>query len=676
MKKSIRIISIVLSVLMIAGVFSFAAVTSSAAPTAQSTASSNEYGLPENVEGGLILHCWCWSFNSIKDNMEQIAKAGYAAVQTSPINKVLEGDDGGMKIYGSDADGKWYYQYQPVDYTIGNYQLGTEAEFKAMCEVAHSYGVKVIVDVVANHTTGYKAAVADSLKNIEGGLYHNYNGGSDPDSRKSVTQWYNGLPDVNTQNPNYQQLILNFLKTAVADGADGFRYDTAKHIELPDDDASYAGNFWPTVLDNGSSFQYGEVLQGSNSTQIASSRIGDYAKIMHVTASSYGYTIRKYLYDTSGLSGTDADGASGLSGYGVSNVDYDRLVTWVESHDTYANGDRVYEPGLSSYWLTNEQIRRGWAIITARGDTTSLFFSRPKNSSPSDDSDRDDSTIWGDNVIGASGDDNYFNPETVAINRFHNAMIGEPSTMVNLRTDIGRKQFIMISRGTRGAVIVNSGDKELVVDHTTALAEGTYTDVAHGGKFISKDGKLTGTVAPGQVVVLWDDPDYYRNSTEPETEPVTEPEPAPRTTVKLSKTSASVYRAGTVRIKATVKNGVGKTTYKSSNSSVAKVSTSGKVTALKKGTATITVKNNGVSKSFKVTVKNPSLKKTKTTLKVKGKYTISIVGKVGKATFKSSNKKIATVTSAGKIVAKKKGSATITVSTNNGFKLKFTVKVK
>ena len=44
-------------------------------------------------------------------------------------------------------------QYQPINYKIGNYQLGTRDEFIEMCNEAHKYGVKVIVDVVINHMT-------------------------------------------------------------------------------------------------------------------------------------------------------------------------------------------------------------------------------------------------------------------------------------------------------------------------------------------------------------------------------------------------------------------------------------------------------------------------------------------------------------------------------------------
>ena len=147
------------------------------------------------------------------------------------------------------------------------------------------------------------------------------------------------------------------------------------------------------------------------------------------------------------------------------------------------------------------------------------------------------------------------------------------------------------------------------------------------------------------------------------------------TTVTLKNAPKALYVKCTAQINATVKNAKGTTTYKSSNTKIAKVSASGKITALKKGTATITVTNNGVSKSFKITVKNPKLNKTKKTLKKGKKFTLKITGGIGKAKFTSNNKKVATINKKGKITAKKKGTATITVKTN-GMKLKCTITVK
>ena len=495
-KKSNIFVSLLLAAALMLSIFAGLGVSASAEDGAQQSSPLNEHGLVENVEGGAILHCWCWSFNSIKENMEKIAGAGYSAVQTSPINGIFDGDDG-MEIWG---DGKWYYSYQPTNYNIGNYMLGTENEFKAMCDTAESYGVKVIVDVVANHTTPSKNYVDSSLKNISGGLYHG-DLGSSTDTREWVTQWYDGLPDVNTQNKNYQNVILNFLKKAVQDGADGFRYDTAKHIELPDDNAKYASDFWPTVLDNGSVYQYGEVLQGTNSSEVKAARLPDYAQIMHVTASSYGNTIRDYFLNNTGTART-------LKNYNAEGAASDRLVTWVESHDTYANGETPNNV-VSSYWLTNDQIRIGWAMIAARSDTTCLFFSRPYGSKASTVQNRNNSPIWGTNKLGAAGDDNYFHPEVTAVNKFRNAMIGESETLENISGPEGSKRYLMITRGTRGAVIINNSSTDLELNKATTIVKGTYTDLAHGSEFISNNGMLTGVVKAGEIAVIYDAEDKY-----------------------------------------------------------------------------------------------------------------------------------------------------------------------
>ena len=148
-----------------------------------------------------------------------------------------------------------------------------------------------------------------------------------------------------------------------------------------------------------------------------------------------------------------------------------------------------------------------------------------------------------------------------------------------------------------------------------------------------------------------------------------------KTTVNLSKTSATLYVKGTMNIKPIVKNGKGKTTFKSSNPKVAKIDSKGKVTGLKVGKARITVTNNKVSKNFNVIVKNPKLNKTRLTLKVKNSYILKITGKIGKAVFTSANKKIITVNSLGKVIAKKKGKTTVIVKTN-GVTLKCNIVVK
>ncbi|MBR5436969.1 MAG: alpha-amylase, partial [Muribaculaceae bacterium] len=127
---------------------------------------------PASFANKTILHAWSWSFKTIADNMRQIADAGYDFVQTSPANTCFVGDNGGMALMSKPGDevmGKWYYYYQPTDWKIGNYMLGTRDDFKAMCDSARHYGVKVLVDVLPNHVAIDHTAVKESLDNAVGG---------------------------------------------------------------------------------------------------------------------------------------------------------------------------------------------------------------------------------------------------------------------------------------------------------------------------------------------------------------------------------------------------------------------------------------------------------------------------------------------------------------------------
>ena len=478
MKKIMKIIAVAA---LAAVTLTSACITSTGAAQVQTQSAGAKYGLTANIRDGAILHAWSWSFNTIKENLELIAESGYTSVQTSPINKIIEGENGGLQLYGK---GKWYYQYQPTMYTIGNYQLGTLEEFKAMCAEADKYGIKIIVDAVVNHCTSTRSAISDEIINLPGGGLHPLLEIEKWGSRYQVTQGkLSGLWDLNTQNPAVQQMILSYLKDCVAAGADGFRYDAAKHIELPDDvpedGHDFAGNFWNVILDNGSEFQYGEILQGE------SDRIADYAKLMSVTASAFGETLRKELNEGTLRS-------SILNKVSAKNVDRSQMVSWVESHDNYCGG--------KTYLIDNKAIRYGWAVVGA-GESTPLFFSRPDGSSTTNQ--------WGNNKIGPRGDSNFFHPEVVAVNHFRNATVGESVKRTNLKDANGKtdSRLLMIQRGDKGAVIVNMTDSDYTVNASCNTAAGEYTDEVSGSKFTVSDGKMTGTVKAGAIAVVYNRPE-------------------------------------------------------------------------------------------------------------------------------------------------------------------------
>lgn len=131
--------------------------------------------------------------------------------------------------------------------------------------------------------------------------------------------------------------------------------------------------------------------------------------------------------------------------------------------------------------------------------------------------------------------------------------------------------------------------------------------------------------------------------------------------VSISKRSVSLYRKQTVRL--TVKStSVSVPKWKSNKKSVASVDQKGVVTAVKNGSAIITVTVDGVSKSCEVTVKKPVVKFVESEITMaKGearKVNVS-VSSGNKPVFSSSNSSIASVDENGVISANEPGKAYI-----------------
>lgn len=199
---------------------------------------------------------------------------------------------------------------------------------------------------------------------------------------------------------------------------------------------------------------------------------------------------------------------------------------------------------------------------------------------------------------------------------------------------------------------------EQVNEHLTAAINGLVKKEKPVEPVVTPDVKPT--VTPG------------KNETKPTATPT--PVVKPGITAKVSQ----VYVGKKATIKVTKTKVTGKVTFKSSNKKVATVNSKGVITGKKAGKAVITVKVGKYTKKLTVKVKKPSFKLVKSSAKLKkGKKTIIKVkaAPVSKVTYKTSNKKVATVNSKGVVTAKKKGTAKITVKCN-GITKTFKVTVK
>lgn len=448
---------------------------------------------PKVTNTDVILHAWSWNLDTIAKNMKAIADAGFTMVQTSPVQPHYNPTGVNKKLFdASGKEGNWYYYYQPTAWSIGNASIGTKVDMQTLLDSAKKYGVRVIVDVLPNHTAFDIDAVKDEFIKAVGGsskLYHS--SGLTPirdynDRFQCTLQGTGGLPDVNTENPDFQKYYMQFVNELLKMGVRGFRYDTAKHIGVHSDPVDKeagvtVNDFWDVAtgrkavkgvklaLPYDSLFVYGEILQDKNVPE------AEYADYMGMTASGYGHKLREALEKHS-VKGFD------LKDWG-SEMAPEFLTSWVESHDTYANAHE-------SAHLSDGQIRNGWVFITARQNATPLFFSRPAGRTPDN--------YWGNNIMGARGNDEFMHPEVKAVNLFRRQMNGQPEDLQTSESG----SVILVSRGTKGAAIINIGDFASFVDLPTTLPSGTYRDKVYNREFKVKNGRLKGMVAPNRSYII------------------------------------------------------------------------------------------------------------------------------------------------------------------------------
>lgn len=413
------------------------------------------YGLPSKIQQGVILHCFNWKYSDITANLNNIAAAGFTAVQTSPAQSNYNGQTA------------WHTLYRPRDTQIGPNSLGTEADLATLCAEAHKLGIKVIVDVVANHTDGALDWVADFWKNTD--LYHTLGAVSNWNDRYQVTHGEIGMKDLKTEDSRVQDKFKTYIQALKAIGVDGCRFDAAKHIGLP----SEGDNFWPAVIDT-TMYNYGEILDNTGGND--ATLLPEYLKYISITDSPYG---------TNNLLGSAKNGQATSFGGGNYAFSYNttRLVYWGESHDTYCNS------GGMSDGVSQEVVDRAYAIAASHNNIPALYFSRPTSSTgPAAQA----------GVIGST----HFTSASVAeVNKFHNAMDGKP----DYYTASG--SVASSTRKNGGAIVVNfAGSGYVTIANGGGYATpGTYTDRVSGNTFTVTSSTISGTTNSTGIAVLYND---------------------------------------------------------------------------------------------------------------------------------------------------------------------------
>ena len=412
----------------------------------------NKYGLKDNIQDGVILHCFDWTLADIQEEIPNIAKAGFTAVQTSPVHE------------RAGKGSVWYDVYRPYDFKIGN-GLGTEADLKALCAKAHEYGVKVIVDVVANHTD--YSNVAARLLDLS--LYHQLGHGIDWNNRNDVTHGEIGMKDLDTNNPTVQAIIKQYIQDLKACGVDGVRWDAIKHIGLPSEGDSFMQN----VVDQ-EMYNYGEILDntGGNDKIL----FPEYQTYMSITDNGYG----------NGFANSFAGGSinESVGNFNQRNAKTEKLVYWGESHDTYAND------GGESKEKSQNVIDRAYAVVAGNNGATALYFSRPAQKAKNDIK------------FGDKGSVHFKDAEVAQVNHMHNVCAGEPNYYVK-----GNGVCAQVRKS--GAIIVlgSGSDRDVTVANGAGdgkwLKSGTYKDMVGGGAFTVNASTISGHVGESGIAVIY-----------------------------------------------------------------------------------------------------------------------------------------------------------------------------
>jgi len=223
-------------------------------------------------------------FVGLKNRIPYIKKMGFTSIWITPPVKQI--------VYQGNSSG--YHGYWGLDFMTVDPHLGTEDEFKALVSEAHKVGLKIILDVVANHTAdviqyknnqyGYIGSNEFAYKDAKGKVfdvkkvagketfpklsvtksfpripivspanakiknpawlndltnYHN-RGNSSFNGESSLDGDFYGLDDIFTEKPEVVQGWIDIWSYWINNfDIDGLRIDTLKHVNP---------SFWQTVI--------------------------------------------------------------------------------------------------------------------------------------------------------------------------------------------------------------------------------------------------------------------------------------------------------------------------------------------------------------------------------------------------------------------------------------------
>ncbi|HLL50506.1 MAG TPA: maltose alpha-D-glucosyltransferase, partial [Thermomicrobiales bacterium] len=176
-------------------------------------------------------------FRGMAEKLDYIRQLGVDCIWLLPMYPSPYKDDG----------------YDIADFMSIHHDYGTVADFKALLDAAHERGLKVIADLVVNHTSDQHAWFQEGRKDPNSPYRDYYVWSDDPtqyaDARiifidTEVSNWtydpeagryfwhrfFSNQPDLNYDNPAVQDEMLSIVRYWLDMGLDGFRCDAVPYL--------------------------------------------------------------------------------------------------------------------------------------------------------------------------------------------------------------------------------------------------------------------------------------------------------------------------------------------------------------------------------------------------------------------------------------------------------------
>ena len=239
-----------------------------------------------------------------------------------------------------------YHKYDVVDYYAIDPEIGTLADFQELIDQAHARGMKVILDLVCNHTSSQHPWFLAASSDPES-PYRDYYIWADPETpltrrgpwnqivwHPAATGHYYGLfwsemPDLNWANPKVREEFKAVAAFWLEQGVDGFRLDAAKHL-FEHDPSRKAVDWWLEFSDFVRSLKPDVYL------------VGEVWDSPHVVAPYYGAFDSAFNFDL-------ADRIIPIVRFGLDTGLVAALLQQHAQYNAYAQGWAIDAPFLSNH---------------------------------------------------------------------------------------------------------------------------------------------------------------------------------------------------------------------------------------------------------------------------------------------------------------------------------------